>query len=132
MAVTTVAGMYRGFGSILLLFAGVVQGLSLCPCRAEQLAGPVVSHGYAGGDADGRADCGSLCTSWGPCSTRFCDSHIQAKSNERTGVAVASAAFAEFDVICWAEPRVPLTAYPASDPPASASGLLSRSTPLLI
>jgi hypothetical protein len=47
-------------------------------------------------------------------------------------VAVAAAAFAEFDVVQWAESRVPLTACLASDPPASASGLLSRSTPLLI
>jgi hypothetical protein len=123
--------MSRSVGSILLLLLGAVQGLALCPCRAEHLVSPVASHEEAGGDTEGRANRGAHCNSRAPYSPRFCDSHLQTKqSNGEAGVAMA--AVAEFDVVQWAEPHIPRTACPASDPPPGAAGLLSRSTPLLI
>jgi hypothetical protein len=123
--------MSRAVGSILVLLLAVVQGFSLCPCRAEQFVSPVASHGYTSADGDVFGDHGFICPTGGECSRSFCDSHIQAKqSNESAGATVA--AVAEFDVVPWAQARVLLTPYPTSDPPACASGLFSRSTPLLI
>jgi hypothetical protein len=120
----------RSLSFILVLSVGLVQGLSLCACRAEQLVSFTDPHGHPADHAETPGDAGPNCFSDELPSRAACDSHAQAKPSV-PGSWLVGAVLSKTEVVPWAGPA--LTGAPrTAESIGSASPLFGRSLPLLI
>jgi hypothetical protein len=120
----------RSASSIFVVTVVLVQGLSLCACRAEQILNYLVSHAHAGDSAAAPDEASAACPGERATFQQFCP-HGQAKQTSASPWPDNGVALTLADPALWVR-QCDFGPPHRADSLADVSVVAGRSLPLLI